>query len=257
MQQGRCPNCGAPATPGQRFCGNCGGQLPVACPYCGTPLSPGFRFCSNCGADMATGMPPRQPQSPPQQQRPAGGQPSWGQQAPDSQAARTQQRQGWTQPAPGWSAQAPVSQSSRTFLLLLLAILLIGLGGLVYWQFGSQIKELFGSTGGSSSSTTANDTTAPVISAITVVVSQNSARVDWETGELASTQVEYGKTDGFELGLTKIADDPTGTASIGVLTHSVVLSGLTPDTEYHYKVRSKDKAGNEAVSDARTFKTEA
>ena len=39
------------------------------------------------------------------------------------------------------------------------------------------------------------------------------------------------------------------------MTHSVVLTGLQPNTEYHYRVKSKDKAGNLAVSDDKTFTT--
>jgi len=32
----RCPNCRAPVTPGQRFCGECGSRLIQICPTCGT-----------------------------------------------------------------------------------------------------------------------------------------------------------------------------------------------------------------------------
>ena len=52
-----CPACGAPTTPGLRFCGSCGTpmvqQAPVPgvplCPTCGAALTSGMRFCGECG----------------------------------------------------------------------------------------------------------------------------------------------------------------------------------------------------------------
>lgn len=77
----RCPACGAPVTPGLRFCGNCGApqQLappsPVvraACKGCGSPLNEGVRFCGECGqpaevpvsGGQATQATPAAPQAP-------------------------------------------------------------------------------------------------------------------------------------------------------------------------------------------------
>ncbi len=59
-----CPNCGRPAAPGDRFCGNCGKALPAlaepaappaapTCPACGRPSEPGDRFCAGCGRALA------------------------------------------------------------------------------------------------------------------------------------------------------------------------------------------------------------
>jgi hypothetical protein len=42
-----------------------------------------------------------------------------------------------------------------------------------------------------------------------------------------------------------------------VTNHSVTLSGLTANTTYHYRVRSKDAAGNQAASGDLTFTTAA
>lgn len=234
MQQvGRCPGCGSPTVPGQRFCGACGTQLSAACPYCGTPATPGFRFCPNCGATMGGGA---------QQQQPAWGQqqqPAWGQ----------QQQPAWGQPATG--TQPP---SNRTLLLVLLAALLIGLGGIVYWQFGDQLASLFSTTSGSS---TGADTTAPTFSNISATAGETSARIDWETNEPASSQVEYGTTSSYELGTTTMENDPFSGASMGVLTHSIVLSDLELDITYHYRIKSRDAAGNEGVSEDATFTTAA
>ena len=47
-----CPNCGAPAQPGDRFCPKCGHTLALACPECGRPVQPTDRFCAACGANL-------------------------------------------------------------------------------------------------------------------------------------------------------------------------------------------------------------
>lgn len=54
----RCPQCGVPVKPGQRFCGACGTSLtdvqakpgPSFCGQCGKQLAPEARFCPACGA---------------------------------------------------------------------------------------------------------------------------------------------------------------------------------------------------------------
>src|SRR4030095_2988445 len=42
-----------------------------------------------------------------------------------------------------------------------------------------------------------------------------------------------------------------------VTSHSVTLSGLTSNTLYHYRVRSRDASGNERISSDGTFTTTA
>jgi hypothetical protein len=167
-------------------------------------------------------------------------QPGWGQQ------------QSWAPPAP----KSQSSSSSRPFLVILLIVLVIGLGGLVYWQFGDQLLGFFNSSTGGGSSTVV-DTTKPVITFPgDPTVSVKSASISWHTDEFASTQVEYGTSNTYgTLKPDPSADDPTGGQSLGVIDHSVLLSDLQPTTTYHYRVKSKDKAGNEAISDDRTFTT--
>ena len=45
----KCKNCGYDNPPDNRFCGNCGAQLPSEelCSSCGAPLSPTPRFAAN------------------------------------------------------------------------------------------------------------------------------------------------------------------------------------------------------------------
>jgi PKD repeat protein len=91
------------------------------------------------------------------------------------------------------------------------------------------------------------DTMPPVIKNIsTSSETETSAVITWTTNEPGSSQVEYGKTT--EYGLTATSDELT-------TAHSITLSGLEPNTAYHYRVKSKDKAGNEASSTDNTFIT--
>ena len=73
------------------------------------------------------------------------------------------------------------------------------------------------------------------------------ATITWQTNEPADAQIEYGPSPqyGFSSPL-----DTTPTTS-----HQVTLSGLTEGTLYHYRVKSRDGAGNLAVSSDFTFIT--
>ncbi len=95
--------------------------------------------------------------------------------------------------------------------------------------------------------TTPGDTTPPVISNVAAVGSRTTATVTWNTDEPATSQVEYGLTTAYGSLTTIDTNLVTG--------HSVGLSGLTRRTTYHYRVRSKDAAQNEAVSGDYTFAT--
>jgi phosphodiesterase/alkaline phosphatase D-like protein len=104
-----------------------------------------------------------------------------------------------------------------------------------------EIQDLFDGT---------TDTTAPVISNVASTdVSHDSATVVWNTDEAADSQVEYGTDSNY--GNTTPLDDSLVTA------HSVNLSGLAPETTYHFRVISRDAAGNESVSNDFTFDTPA
>ena len=129
----------------------------------------------------------------------------------------------------------------------------------MYTPIGSTIKDLlpFGNGGG----TTTVDTTEPVITNVNAAAGQTSASINWETDEAASSQVEYGRDkQNTSLEPAQPANDPSTGASAGVVSHSVTLGDLTPsdpatNIQYYYRVISKDAAGNEAVSDWKTFNT--
>ncbi len=88
----------------------------------------------------------------------------------------------------------------------------------------------------------------PTISNVVVLDrTSSSARVTWTTDVPATTQVEYGQTSSY--GFTTPVD------STLVTSHSAPISGLDPETTYHYRVISKDGAGNTTRSPDFVFST--
>ncbi len=93
------------------------------------------------------------------------------------------------------------------------------------------------------------DATPPVITQVTVVPGLTQATVTWRTDEPSSAAVDYGLTD--TLGSTRTYTGVPRT------NHSIVLTGLAPGETYHYRVRSADAVGNQAVSAVATFTQQA
>jgi len=92
------------------------------------------------------------------------------------------------------------------------------------------------------------DAVAPTISSIAATsVTHQAATISWTTNEKASTWVEYGVTTAY--GASTTLDTSLVTA------HSTNLTSLLPGTLYHYRVTSRDEAGNVTVSTDRTFTT--
>jgi Fe-S cluster assembly iron-binding protein IscA len=90
------------------------------------------------------------------------------------------------------------------------------------------------------------DNTPPDISGTSSSdVTRTSADISWTTDEPGDSQVEYWASPG-EL---------TPLDGALVTSHLVRLTGLNPNTLYHYKVMSRDAAGNLAVSAELTFTT--
>jgi hypothetical protein len=94
------------------------------------------------------------------------------------------------------------------------------------------------------------DTTPPTISSPTASgITSTGALIIWTTNEDSDTQVDYGTTTSY--GSTTALDGSM------VTSHAQALTGLTAKTLYHYRVKSKDAAGNLAISSDNTFTTSA
>jgi|GEM_PF-1705870 len=94
------------------------------------------------------------------------------------------------------------------------------------------------------------DLTPPAIveGSIQTFQTQTQAVVRWETDELSDSRVDYGdRADSLKL--SRVVPDPTQ-------NHQVVLTNLTPDKTYFFKVFSTDARGNGPTASAvASFKT--
>ncbi|MFZ5640508.1 MAG: cytochrome c3 family protein [Bacillota bacterium] len=93
------------------------------------------------------------------------------------------------------------------------------------------------------------DVTPPKISNIAEsYITGSTVTIDFLTDEFASHRIDYGQTTSY--GSSKVT-------TVRDLNHSVDISGLTPNTTYHYKITVTDAAGNATSSADRTFTTGA
>lgn len=96
---------------------------------------------------------------------------------------------------------------------------------------------------------TSQDSQPPVVSSegpTVTKLSHNSATITWTTDKKSSSVVEYGTaaTYGKEAGSSTL-----------VTAHTVEVYGLSPETLYHFRVKSIDALGAEGLSTDYTFTT--
>jgi len=84
-------------------------------------------------------------------------------------------------------------------------------------------------------------TTPHKVGPLLQTITQETATIVWETEEALDSRVEYGLTSGY--GLNFSTPEP-------VNLHEAVLTGLTPETLYHYRVNSGGVTGRD-----HTFRT--
>ena len=93
------------------------------------------------------------------------------------------------------------------------------------------------------------DESPPLISEIDMSGETDRVTIRWVTNKPATSQVAYGTTDTY--------GSVTTLETALVTAHSVTISGLAPESVYHFQVRSKDACEIEAVSEDQTVSTSA
>jgi hypothetical protein len=92
------------------------------------------------------------------------------------------------------------------------------------------------------------DGTPPVLSLVMVsAITASGATIIWTTDQVSDSQVDYGPSAAY-------GSSSALTASL-VTAHAVAVGGLAAGTQYHSRVRSKNAAGDLAVSADFTFTT--
>lgn len=94
------------------------------------------------------------------------------------------------------------------------------------------------------------DIRAPIMTAETVATTSTSATITWTTSEPARSRVMYGTSYPFLYAVAPSITDATVDT-----TSSVTLSGLMPNTMYHYVRESIDPSENVMWTIHKTFTT--
>ncbi|KAA3610995.1 MAG: T9SS C-terminal target domain-containing protein [Calditrichaeota bacterium] len=104
--------------------------------------------------------------------------------------------------------------------------------------------------GGSSIATAVVTTTAgsPIITQVeAVAIDTSSAKIIWKTHQPTDALVEFGTS-------VTLDSSRAGTTELDT-THTIQLENLIPNTDYFYKVTSKNSSGNTASSEVFSFRT--
>jgi chitodextrinase len=92
----------------------------------------------------------------------------------------------------------------------------------------------------------------PSVSSLSITdIRFNQATVNWQSNVPADSKVEL-TIQNKETGESVTSEQ--GQSDLGT-THAVTVIGLSPNTLYHFKVKSTDTYGNTAESEERTFST--
>jgi len=94
---------------------------------------------------------------------------------------------------------------------------------------------------------TVADVLPPSVTAIQAGADPTSANIAWATNEPADSQVDYGPSTTY--GSTTVR------SAAMVTSHAQGLTGLLSGTQYHFRVRSRDAAGNLSLSADQVFTT--
>ena len=90
------------------------------------------------------------------------------------------------------------------------------------------------------------DLTAPVINNIEVTTTATTSIISWKTNKKSVSWINYGTSTSYGLEIKN---------SVYSILHSLTLTGLLPETTYHFQVKSKDLSGNIGSFTDKTFIT--
>ncbi|MDQ6905923.1 MAG: fibronectin type III domain-containing protein [Chloroflexota bacterium] len=111
------------------------------------------------------------------------------------------------------------------------------------WRYQSPQAQITPTPSATTTPTTVADTNAPKLSVVAVpVMTPNSFTVTWQTNEPASSELFYGPSANYEQFNDRLK-------ALFTVDHQVVITGLSPGTTYHYRVQSRDVAGNVTKDD--------
>jgi len=86
------------------------------------------------------------------------------------------------------------------------------------------------------------DTTPPTISNVVVAQTQSTwAKITWTTDEISDTEVNFSANSPTYL--------VTQSVNTMVVSHSIIINGLSPNTLYYFRVKSKDIFNNQGIND--------
>jgi hypothetical protein len=86
----------------------------------------------------------------------------------------------------------------------------------------------------------------PVISGVTPSIGDTNVGIAWTTDIGSDSAVDYGATTNY---------GSTVSNATSVTSHGIILTGLTPSTMYHYRVKSKGATTSQGVTGDFTFIT--
>jgi hypothetical protein len=102
-------------------------------------------------------------------------------------------------------------------------------------------------SGGSGGGVVVIDTVPPSIYDLVIIPSQFSATINWRTNEPAISNVFWGETADYEMGIISKTDYATN--------QSTIIENLRSNYSYHIKIEATDQFGNKTISRDQVFKT--
>jgi hypothetical protein len=152
----------------------------------------------------------------------------------------------------GLTTSYGASTALNTAMVTSHSLSLTGLTGSTTYHYRVKSKDASNNlaTSGDYLFTTAvgSDIAAPIISGVSASnITDTGATISWITDEASDSQIEYGITASY--------GSSTSLRNALVTLHSQSLTGLVAGAIYHYRVKSADAAGYQAVSADYTFAT--